>query len=127
MFAINRLRFLPLTLLFASLTLVALGPERTLAQEAHPIDLPCVSGVSAMPFGQAMPADANGQVLVLLRLTVAPGGGFAAHTHPGTLIASIESGTFELTQLDDSPMSITRGPESATPGASEPFRRPEPP
>ena len=55
-------------------------------------------------------------------LTVAPGGGFAAHTHPGTLIVSIESGTFDLTQLDDMEMSVTRGAtgasETMTPGVT---------
>jgi quercetin dioxygenase-like cupin family protein len=121
MFANNRFNVLPFVVLLAGLALFAFGPTSTLAQEGQPIDLPCVTGVTVQPLGQAMPGDANGQALVSLRLTVAPGGGFAAHTHPGTLIATIESGTFDLTQLDDSPMSITRGPESATPGANEPM------
>jgi quercetin dioxygenase-like cupin family protein len=121
MFAKSRFNVLPFVALLAGLALFAFGPAPTLAQEGQPIDLPCVTGVTVQPLGQAMPGDANGQALVSLRLTVAPGGGFEAHTHPGTLIATIESGTFDLTQLDDSPMSITRGPESATPGASEPM------
>jgi len=120
MFATNRFRLLSLAVLLAGLAIFAFSPASTVAQEGQPIDLPCVSGVSAMPIGQAMPADANGQALVMLRLTVAPGGGFEAHTHPGTLIATIESGTFDLTQLDDSPMSINRAPVGGTPAVTEP-------
>jgi quercetin dioxygenase-like cupin family protein len=66
-----------------------------------------------------MPTDASGQVLVLVRITIAPGGGFAAHTHPGTLVVSIESGTFELTQLNDMPMDVMRAASGSTPAASE--------
>lgn len=114
MFATKRAHFLSIAVLLALLATVAFVPSRALAQESHPVELPCVTGVTAYPIGQAMPEDVDG-ALVLLRLEIAPGGGFEAHTHPGTLIASIESGTFDLTQLDDMEMSVTR----AATGASE--------
>ena len=123
MFAKKRFNVFPFAVLLAGLALFAFGPAPTLAQEGQPIDLPCVTGVTVLPLGQAMPGDANGQALVSLRLTVAPGGGFEAHTHPGTLIATIESSTFDLTQLDDSPMSINRAPVGATPAVNEPMTK----
>ncbi len=123
MFVTKWFRLFPAAMLVATLALLVLGPVRTMAQEGQPIDLPCVSGVTVQPIGQAMAEGAGGQALVLLRLTVEPGGGFEAHTHPGTLIATIESGTFDLTQLDDSPMSITRAATSATPSVTEPLTK----
>jgi quercetin dioxygenase-like cupin family protein len=118
MFAINRVQSISIAVLFLLLATVAFVPGRTSAMEENPGHPWCVSGVTVSPIGQAMPEEASGQALVLLRLTIAPGGGFAAHTHPGTLIASIESGTFDLTQLDDMEMSVTR----AT-GESEPMTK----
>ena len=118
MFATKRFSLLA-AVLFASLAITALGPAQTLAQDGQPIELPCVTGVSAQPLGQAMPDGAEGQALALLRLTIAPGGGFAAHTHPGTLIVTIESGTFELTQLDDMEMDVMRAATDVAPSGSE--------
>ncbi len=119
MFATNRFHILPIAVLLAGLAIFAFGPTSTLAQEGQPLELPCVTGVTVFPMGQGMPNDANGQALVMLRLTVAPGGGFAAHTHPGTLLVSIESGTFDLTQLDDMQMSVTRAATDGTPATTE--------
>lgn len=134
MFAMKRFPLLAAAVLFAGLAMMAVGSTQTLAtivtgpmqaqaQAGQPIELPCVSGVTVQPIGQSMPADANGQALVLLRLTIAPDGGFEAHTHPGTLIATIESGSFDLTQLDDSPMTITRAPKDGTPSVTEPMTK----
>jgi quercetin dioxygenase-like cupin family protein len=102
-----------------ALALTMAIPAGTRAQ-GQPLNLPCVSGVTVEPIGQAMPAEAPGQALVVLRITIAPGGGFQPHTHPGTLVVSIESGQFGLTQLDTSmPMSIMRAASNGTPAASE--------
>lgn len=118
MFTTKYVRLLSLTVLLALLASVSFLPARALAQEGQPLDLPCVTGITVLPIGQAMPEDVDG-ALVLLRLTIAPGGGFTAHTHPGTLIASVESGTLDLTQLDDREMSVMR----AATGASETMTR----
>ena len=123
MFATHRIRLLPIAALFAALAVFAFGPAPSLAQEGQPLELPCVTGVTVMPIGQAMPSDANGQALVMLRLTVAPGGGFEAHTHPGTLVVSIESGTFDLTQLNDMQMDVMRAAADGTPAVSEPMTK----
>jgi quercetin dioxygenase-like cupin family protein len=122
MFAMKRL-YLLTAVLFAGLAIAAFGAAQTGAQEGQPLELSCVTGVMVQPIGQAMPDDAEGQALVVMRLTIAPGGGFAAHTHPGTLIVAIESGTFELTQLDDMEMVVMRAATGATPGTSETMTR----
>jgi quercetin dioxygenase-like cupin family protein len=104
-----------------SLSLVAFAPSPASAQQGQPLNLPCVTGVSVIPLGQAMPAGASGQALVMARLVIAPHGGFQAHTHPGTLVVTIESGTFELTQLGDMAMTVNRAAVNGTPAASEPM------
>jgi quercetin dioxygenase-like cupin family protein len=116
-------RFLAVAVLLAGLGLVTLAPAPAGAQDGQPLDLPCTSGVTVYPLGQGMPTDASGQALVLLRLTIAPGGGFEAHTHPGTLVVTVESGTLDLTQLSDVEMSVVRAATGATPAASEPMTK----
>ena len=112
-----KLRMLSFAILALALSLAI--PAGTRA-EGQPLNLPCVTGVTVEPIGQAMPAEAPGQALVVLRITIAPGGGFQPHTHPGTLVVSIESGQFALTQLDASmPMSVMRAASNGTPAASE--------
>jgi quercetin dioxygenase-like cupin family protein len=79
------------------------GVERTSAQSGgQPLDLPCADDVSAMPLGQAVPDETTGQVLVSLRVELAPGGRLGDHTHPGTLIVAVESGAFGFTMVDAS-------------------------
>lgn len=119
MFTKKRARFLPVVALMALLATMAFSPTSAMAQEGQPLELPCVTGVTMHPIGQAMPDGAEGQALALLRLTIAPGGGFDTHTHPGTLIVSVESGTLDVTQLGDMDMSVMRAPTGATPGVSE--------
>jgi quercetin dioxygenase-like cupin family protein len=103
------------------LTSIAIGPAIARAQGGQPLDLPCVTGTTVQPLGQGMPDDASGQALVMLRLTIAPDGGFAAHLHPGTLVVNVESGTHDLTQLGEGEMTVMRAASGATPGASEPM------
>jgi hypothetical protein len=86
--------FLSFTTLLAVLAIAAFIPSPAVAQEGIAVELPCVTGVTAYPLGQAVPEDL--------------GGGFTAHTHPGTLVVSIEAGTLELTQLEHSGMEIVR-------------------
>jgi quercetin dioxygenase-like cupin family protein len=108
-------------------SLVALAPvgagAQAQPQQGQPLDLPCVTGVTVQPLGQGMPDDASGQALVMMRLFIAPNGGFQAHTHPGMLVVSIESGTLDLTQLRDMAMSVMRAPANGTPAASEPVTK----
>jgi quercetin dioxygenase-like cupin family protein len=68
----------------------------------------CISGVEAQVLGATQPEQAAGYTLVTARLTFEPGGTIGAHTHPGTLVVTIESGTFGLTLLSEGEMHITR-------------------
>lgn len=121
MFSTKRVHLHPTAVLLVSLAIIALVPAPAVAQVDHPLELPCVTGVMVHPIGQAMPDGADGQALALLRLTIAPGGGFTAHTHPGTLIVSVESGALDVTQLGDMEMEVVRAATGATPGVSEPM------
>lgn len=91
------------------------------------LDLPCAEAVSITPVGQAMPDDASGQAMAVLRAEFAPGGSLGSHTHPGTLIVSVESGVFGFTMAEDqmgsdseNAMQIMRAETDATPATAEP-------
>jgi quercetin dioxygenase-like cupin family protein len=84
-----------------------------------PIDLPCAHDATVEVLGKTAPTGATGMAMVSARITIAPGGGFDAHTHPGTVMAWIDSGTFGFTLLDDMEMTITRAASAGTPAATE--------
>jgi len=105
--------------LFGILILIVSGGTPAAAQGA-PIDLPCAHNASAEVLGKSVPTDANGMVLLSVRITIQPGGGFDAHTHPGTVVATIDSGTFGFTLLDEGmDMTFTRAADAGTPAATE--------
>ena len=105
------------------LTTLALSPALPAsAQPADPkpVDLPCAENVSAQVLGTGAPSTADGQTLVLVRIIFGPGGSIGAHTHPGTLVATVESGTLGFTLLDDhGEMTVTRAGSNGTPAAEE--------
>ncbi len=85
-----------------------------------PIDLPCATNMSAQLLG-ATPVGDGSQTLVLARVIFGPGGSLGAHTHPGTLVAVVESGSFGFTLLEDADMSITRAATADTEASQEPL------
>lgn len=89
----------------------------TAAQSGMPS---CMVGVTAQPLAQAMPPDAGGDALVVLRLTIDPSGGFQPHTHPGVVTASVVSGSLDFTLLEDDDMVINRAPVDGTAVAADP-------
>ncbi|MBA2276567.1 MAG: hypothetical protein H0W06_02275 [Chloroflexia bacterium] len=105
------------TVLFSSLALSA----RAQPAEPKPVDLPCAENVSAQVLGSGAPSTAEGQALVLVRIIFGPDGSIGEHTHPGTLVASVESGTLGFTLLDEGEMTITRAGSGGTPTAEEPL------
>ena len=115
------LRMFSIAVLFVCLSLV--GPGLATAKEpteARQTGGPvCVDDVSVEKLGQVMPDDASGLALVTLRVTFAPGGEIAAHTHPGTLVVSIVSGEFEFTMLENVEHMIMRGGTASQPSAAE--------
>ncbi|MGH2604813.1 MAG: cupin domain-containing protein, partial [Dehalococcoidia bacterium] len=89
--------------------------------ELQLVNLPCATNVFAQPLGQGMPAAAEGKALVLTRVTFEPGGSIGPHTHPGTLVQTIESGVFGFTLLHDGEMSVMRSGDAGTPAVAEPL------
>jgi uncharacterized RmlC-like cupin family protein len=106
----------------ALVSILVLVPSNTsLAQEnppPAPIDLPCVNDVSAQVLGMT-PVNDGAQNLVLARVILAPGGRIEAHTHPGTVVATVESGTFGFTHLGDGEMSVNRAATADSEATSE--------
>jgi hypothetical protein len=59
--------------------------------------------------------------MVLARVIFAPGGSLGSHTHPGTVVATVECGSFGFTHLGDGEMSINRAATAGTEAATEPL------
>ncbi len=90
--------------------LTVMPASATLAQEnppVRPVDLPCASGVSAQVLGSTLVND-DTQHLLQVRVIFEPGGYFTAHTHPGIVIATVESGLFGFTHLSEGEMMVNR-------------------
>jgi hypothetical protein len=104
------------------LSLAALFAARAapaVAQQSTPgAPLTGLVGLTAKLMGTGQPASAPGLELTLRRLTIAPGGGMAAHRHPGTLIFFIESGTSGYTVLGGT-AQVTRPAVDGTPTPAE--------
>ena len=115
---------IPFIILFAfsALAISPALPAGAQPAEPQPVELPCAENVSAQVLGKGAPSAADGQSLVLVRIIFGPGGSIGAHTHPGTLVATVESGTLGFTLLDDhGEMSVTRAGSDGTPAAEEPL------
>lgn len=89
--------------------------------EPQPVALDCATDMTVQVLGNAMPAAADDQALVLVRAAWAPGGGIGPHTHPGTLVVSVESGSFGVTleEEGDMGMAVMRSGDAGTPAAEE--------
>lgn len=119
----NRKRSI-LATLFALLAALAFVPASpSLAQEnppPQPIDLPCVTDASVQVLGMT-PVNDGAQNLVQARVIFAPGGSIAEHTHPGTLVLTVESGTFGFTHMSEGEMVVTRAATSDSEPVTEPL------
>lgn len=90
---------------------LASAPAYTaIAQEnppPNPIELPCATNVSAQVLGMT-PVNDGEQTLLLARVIFGPGGSIGEHTHPGSLVITVESGSFGFTHLGDGEMTVNR-------------------
>jgi len=84
--------------------LVAVGAGAALGQTTAtttpapaPGDRVSTGGTTRTVLAVAEPANAAGQVMVLTRVTIAPGARFAEHFHQGTQILRLESGRLRVT------------------------------
>ena len=80
------------------------------------------TGVTTEVLGRFPSELAPGQALALLRITFAPGGSVAPHTHPGETVFHLASGTLQFT-LHEGEAQLVRAvdgaPAAATPTAGE--------
>lgn len=88
----------------------ALAP-RLAAQDATPAavaQIELAPGVIAEVFAGAPSASAEGQTVYLARFTFDPGAEIFPHSHPGTTVLGVESGTFGWT-LEQGTAHVVRG------------------
>jgi hypothetical protein len=117
----NRIGTLFTTLTIAAAGTVAFAAVGGAAPPApQPVTLPCATDMSIQVLGNAQPANAEGQNLVLVRAHFGVGGGIGPHTHPGTLVVAVESGQFGFTLEDEAmEMPIMRSGDAGTPAVPE--------
>jgi hypothetical protein len=109
-------------LLLILVPVLVMTPAAT-AQENPPpkaVDLPCATNVSAQVLGTT-PVNDGAQNVVLARIIIGPGGSVAEHTHPGTVVFTVESGVLGFTHLGDMDMSVTRAATAGTEAVVEPL------
>ena len=92
-----------------------LGP-RAMAQDTTPAAGPI--GVTSTLLGSGQPSLVPGHELGLRRVTIAPGGGIPAHTHPGALVIYLEAGTWGYIPLEGV-ARLTRAAVNGTPSPTE--------
>lgn len=98
---------------------VASGAIRASAQDATPAAAPAGPvGVASTLLGSGQTSLVPGYELSLRRVTIAPGGGIPAHTHPGALVIYLESGTWGYIPLAGV-ARLTRAAVNGTPSPTE--------
>jgi hypothetical protein len=76
---------------------------------------PAADEILVETLGAGLPAGTPGRQLILARMTFPAGFVLAAHTHPGPVIAYVESGTFGFTSLAGESRAVTRHANPETP------------
>lgn len=117
-------RFIVTSMIAAAGFISGGAPSLAAPPAPQPVTLPCATNMSTQMLGKAEPATATGQALVLVRAIFGPGGGIGPHTHPGTLVISVESGAFGFTLVEDQmegEMMVMRSGDAGTPTAAEPM------
>lgn len=94
-----------LAILALGLSVVLAGgaPSPLAAQSATPAAVTAIElapGVTAEVFAAAPSARAAGQTVYLARFTFAPGSEIFPHSHPGTIVLGVDSGSFGWTLLE---------------------------
>jgi quercetin dioxygenase-like cupin family protein len=80
------------------------------------------TGVTTEVLGRFPSELAPGQALALLRITFAPGGSVAPHTHPGETVFHLAAGTLQFTLHEGEAQlvgAVDGAPAAATPTAGE--------
>jgi hypothetical protein len=123
----NHLMFTSIRRAIAGLSILAavtaFGAGPAMAQEnppPKPIELPCATNAFAQVLG-ASPVGDGSQTLVQARVIFGEGGSIGLHTHPGTLVMTVETGSFGFTHMGDSEMTLNRAATSETDATTEPM------
>ena len=95
------------------IAMLAFSPLLASAHTATPPADPMAS-VTVETLGRGISVAAPDHVVLLLRITMAPGAHIPMHTHPGQVILFVESGTFG-TAFGEGDALITRVPVEDTP------------
>jgi quercetin dioxygenase-like cupin family protein len=112
-------------LIIVALAVFGLAPLRIAAQESTPgaandaisvIDL--APGVTAEVFAGAPSARAPEQTVYLARFVFQPGAEIFPHSHPGTIVLGVASGTFGWTLLEGT-AHVVRGAAAGATGPAE--------
>jgi quercetin dioxygenase-like cupin family protein len=91
---------------------------RASAQEATPA-ASGITDVKVETLGFGPSSVAPGNTLLLIRLTFAPGGSIALHTHPGDAVFAVQSGRITWTTGEGTPL-LTRAAAAAAIAAGTP-------
>jgi hypothetical protein len=83
----------------------------TTAQHATP----ATGEITVEALGAGLPAATPGRQLILARMTFPAGSILHAHTHPGPVVAFVESGTFGFTPVVGEASQVTRADAPGTP------------
>ncbi len=117
-------------LLIVALALAGLLPVSLAAQEGTPAAagaaiavIELAPGVTAEVFAGAPSARAPGQTVYLARFVFQPGAEFFTHSHPGTTVLGIESGSFGWTLVEGT-AHVVRGAATGATGPAEDLTEP---
>jgi hypothetical protein len=103
----------------ALLAVVVSGGRAVLAQDATPAPF-VPEGVTGVMLGSAAPSALPDHTLSLRLTTIQPGAVIPLHTHPGTLVVAVQSGSATVT-VSDGTLVVTRAPVDGAPGVVEEF------
>lgn len=101
---------IPLVVVAILLSFLSIGAR---AQSATP-STSGITDVKVETLGRGASSAAPGYALQLIRLTFAPGGRIAMHSHPGDAVFYVESGTIAWTTGSGAPLLTRAGTGTAT-------------
>lgn len=99
------------------LAAVIASGRAVLAQDSTPAPF-APEGVSGVVLGSAVPAALPDHTLSLRLTMIDPGAVIPLHTHPGTLVVAVQSGSTTVT-VNSGTLVVTRAPVDGAPGVVE--------
>jgi hypothetical protein len=94
------------------------GRAMTRAQDATPVLPQGAVGITAAVLGAISPSAAPGYELQVFRSEWGPGSSISMHTHPGSLVSCVESGTLSFA-IQEGAAAVIRARGAGTPAPTE--------